>query len=427
MPSIADKRNTFRKLHEAAASSFPIRGTSAARAICRASASRRWRRPAPAMRIRAGLRRRRACARRGAGALPRDRRGDRRSAQRRFRERLCRRSRRRRRERDALHRDRRGRAVDRGFDRRSTPSRSTISTLRWRACERRAPRSTRPAATWCSPRAPKASSAAGPTSTRRSAGSRPSPTPAPIASISPGIKTREQIEAVVKAVGAKPVNFLDVERARLHRRRSRGNGRAPHQRRRHARARGLDRVHAAPPAQIAEDGKFDSFAGVVPNCGAQRLIPRRSETLTVHILITGAAGMIGRKLTDAACAATARCNGKPIDELRCSISLPRRSPRDFGPGAKPCAGRPRRSRRKRAGLIAARPDVIFHLAGVVSGEAELDFERAIASISTARARCSRRSARRRRLSSPRWSLPLRSRCSARRFRTPFPTNSISRR
>ena len=43
-------------------------------------------------------------------------------------------------------------------------------------------RSTRPAATRCSSAAPKASSSAGPTSTRRSRGSRPTRTPAPIAS-----------------------------------------------------------------------------------------------------------------------------------------------------------------------------------------------------------------------------------------------------
>ena len=92
------------------------------------------------------------------------------------------RSGRRCRERDALHRDRRRRAVDRGFHRRRRRSRSTISTWRSSASRRRAPPSTRPAATWCSPRAPKASSRTGPTSTRPSGGSRPSPTPAPIAS-----------------------------------------------------------------------------------------------------------------------------------------------------------------------------------------------------------------------------------------------------
>ena len=167
-----------------AASSFPIRGMSAARAICKASASRRWRRPAPATPIREGYPDGAQSHGRGAGALSRARRGDRHSAQRRFRERLRRRSRQGRGKRDALHRHRRRRPVDRGL-RRRTRRRSTNSTPRWRASRRRAPRSTRPAATSCSPRAPRASSAAGPTSTRPSGGSRPSPTPAPIASTRP--------------------------------------------------------------------------------------------------------------------------------------------------------------------------------------------------------------------------------------------------
>ena len=109
--------------------------------------------------------------------------GDRRPAQRRFRERLRRRSGRGRRERDALHRDRRRRAVDRGFTGNRDDAALRVRRWRWRASRRRARRSTRPAATWCSPRAPKASSAAGPTSTRPSGGSRRSPTPAPTASI----------------------------------------------------------------------------------------------------------------------------------------------------------------------------------------------------------------------------------------------------
>ncbi len=62
----------------------------------------------------------------------------------------------------------------------------------------------------------------------------------------PGIRTREQITAVVKAVAPKPVNLL-VSTSALHRGRDRRNGRAPHQRGGHARARGLDRGHAVRP------------------------------------------------------------------------------------------------------------------------------------------------------------------------------------
>ena len=64
-----------------------------------------------------------------------------------------------------------------------------------------------------------------------------------------------------------------------------------------------------------------------------------------------------------------RSRGSPF-----SISFPRQSPRNLQVWWKP-SRRTSRSRRKRIGLIAARPDAIFHLAGVVSGEAELDFEK----------------------------------------------------
>ena len=75
----------------------------------------------------------------------------------------------------------------------------------------------------------------------------------------PGIKTREQIAAVVKAVAPKPVNFLIGGAVRLHRRRPRGDGRAPHQRRRRAGALGLVRLHAQREAD-RRDGRFDGFA-----------------------------------------------------------------------------------------------------------------------------------------------------------------------
>ena len=52
-PPISARR--FASCTRRAASSFPIRGTSAARVICKASAFRRWRRPVPAMPIRKAL------------------------------------------------------------------------------------------------------------------------------------------------------------------------------------------------------------------------------------------------------------------------------------------------------------------------------------------------------------------------------------
>jgi len=93
----------------------------------------------------------------------------------------------------------------------------------------------------------------------------------------------------------------------------------------------------------------------------------------MHILITGAAGMIGRKLT-ARLVKDGKLNGAAIGKLTLIDVVPPSAPADFdgevsasasdlsAPGVAPQA-------------IAGRPEVIFHLAGVVSGEAETDFEK----------------------------------------------------
>jgi nucleoside-diphosphate-sugar epimerase len=95
----------------------------------------------------------------------------------------------------------------------------------------------------------------------------------------------------------------------------------------------------------------------------------------MHILITGAAGMIGRKLT-ARLVNDGALNGKPLEKLTLiDVSAPPKPEKFSGKVettatdiADPAAV---------AAAIAGRPDVIFHLAGVVSGEAELDFEKGI--------------------------------------------------
>jgi nucleoside-diphosphate-sugar epimerase len=93
----------------------------------------------------------------------------------------------------------------------------------------------------------------------------------------------------------------------------------------------------------------------------------------MHILITGAAGMIGRKLT-ARLVGDGALHGRPIDRLTLiDVGAPLR-PENFSAPvtsvaadiADPAAA---------AAAIAGRPDVIFHLAAVVSGEAELDFDK----------------------------------------------------
>jgi D-erythronate 2-dehydrogenase len=93
----------------------------------------------------------------------------------------------------------------------------------------------------------------------------------------------------------------------------------------------------------------------------------------LHILVLGAAGMVGRKLSDrflhdgrlgkhditrmtlqdvVAPAQPAKA-GFPVDTVTCDFAVP-------GAAEK---------------LVAERPDVIFHLAAIVSGEAELDFDK----------------------------------------------------
>jgi nucleoside-diphosphate-sugar epimerase len=93
----------------------------------------------------------------------------------------------------------------------------------------------------------------------------------------------------------------------------------------------------------------------------------------MHILITGAAGMIGRKLI-ARLLADAALNGKPIERLTLLDVIAAPLPDGFAGRVDVLAtdiADPPAARH----AIAARPEVIFHLAAVVSGEAELDFDK----------------------------------------------------
>lgn len=93
----------------------------------------------------------------------------------------------------------------------------------------------------------------------------------------------------------------------------------------------------------------------------------------MHILITGAGGMIGRKLTDRLIA-DGNLGGKPIDKATLVDIVAPPKPAD-APFEIETLGADMSGAGVAASLIAARPDVIFHLAAIVSGEAEADFEK----------------------------------------------------
>jgi D-erythronate 2-dehydrogenase len=93
----------------------------------------------------------------------------------------------------------------------------------------------------------------------------------------------------------------------------------------------------------------------------------------VNILITGAAGMIGRKLTERL-ASEGGLNGRQIDRLTLlDVVMPTTVTHFTGKTDLVAADLSTPGEAARA--IAHRPDTIFHLAGVVSGEAELDFDK----------------------------------------------------
>jgi D-erythronate 2-dehydrogenase len=93
----------------------------------------------------------------------------------------------------------------------------------------------------------------------------------------------------------------------------------------------------------------------------------------VHILVTGAAGMLGRKLTERL-VRDGGLNGRQIDKLTLLDVMPPTNPTSFA-GKTDMVAADLSMPGKAARAIEDRPDIIFHLAGVVSGEAELDFDK----------------------------------------------------
>lgn len=93
----------------------------------------------------------------------------------------------------------------------------------------------------------------------------------------------------------------------------------------------------------------------------------------MHVLIVGAAGMIGRKLATRL-AQDGTLGGKPIETLTLSdVVEPPMPPGFTGKLATSIVDLSFPSNAQ--SLIASRPDIIFHLAAIVSGEAEADFEK----------------------------------------------------
>ena len=93
----------------------------------------------------------------------------------------------------------------------------------------------------------------------------------------------------------------------------------------------------------------------------------------MKVLILGGAGMVGRKLAERL-AKDGELGGKAITGMTLYDVVAPQAPAGAGfpvtceTGDLPAEGETDR-------LIAAKPDVVFHLAAIVSGEAELDFEK----------------------------------------------------
>ena len=93
----------------------------------------------------------------------------------------------------------------------------------------------------------------------------------------------------------------------------------------------------------------------------------------MHILIIGAAGMVGRKLTDRL-VRDGRIGNTSIDQLSLIDVIEPEKPKGFTAKVATRAADladPGVAQH----IVAARPDIIVHLAAIVSGEAEADFDR----------------------------------------------------
>lgn len=93
----------------------------------------------------------------------------------------------------------------------------------------------------------------------------------------------------------------------------------------------------------------------------------------MHIAIIGAAGMVGRKLTESLVRDPA-IEGRPVTRLTLWDVIPPESPAGFS-GQIDCHAADLSAPGQAEAVVAAAPDLIVHLAAIVSGEAELDFDK----------------------------------------------------
>jgi nucleoside-diphosphate-sugar epimerase len=93
----------------------------------------------------------------------------------------------------------------------------------------------------------------------------------------------------------------------------------------------------------------------------------------LHILVLGAAGMVGRKLVDRL-VTDGRLGKSAISKMTLHDVVAAKQPEKAGFPVEVLSGDFALSGTAEK-LIAERPDVIFHLAAIVSGEAELDFDK----------------------------------------------------
>ena len=93
----------------------------------------------------------------------------------------------------------------------------------------------------------------------------------------------------------------------------------------------------------------------------------------MHVLVTGAAGMIGRKLT-ARLVKDGALHGQTIDALTLLDVVSPEQPVGFS-GRVELAAADLSATGEAEKAVVGRPEVIFHLAAIVSGEAETDFDK----------------------------------------------------